>query len=181
MELCSFYLMNCGSVNAASLLAVDGSTTDDIAGQVGALSVGGNDALQQAHMLFTPTSSTEEAVGLLADLAEQFERNYRAAVAACLRSCLPLIACTIYNGNFPDLAYQRLVTTALAVFNDASLRVAIAHRLPVIDLRAICTNPEDYANSIEPSSVGGAKIARVIAAVATSANPLASVVRIFAG
>jgi hypothetical protein len=46
MELCSFYLMNCGSVNAASLLAVDGSTTDDIAGQVGALSVGGNDALQ---------------------------------------------------------------------------------------------------------------------------------------
>jgi len=89
--------------------------------------------------------------------------------------------CTIYNDNFPDPAYQRLVTTALALFNDAILRVAIAHRLSVTDLRAICTNPEDYANAIEPSSVGGAKIARAIAALATGTNPLASVVRIFAG
>ena len=175
---------------AASLLAVDGSTTDDVAGQVGCLpsdashlvlSVGGNDALQQAHRLWTPAASMEEAVGLLADLAEQFERDYRAAVHACLRPGLPLTACTIYNGNFPDPAYQRLVTTALAVFNDAILRVAIAQRLPVIDLRAICASPEDYANAIEPSSVGGAKIARAIAALATGTNPLASVVRIIAG
>jgi hypothetical protein len=165
---------------AASLLAVDGSTTDDIAGQAGCLpadathlvlSVGGNDALQQAHLLLTPAASTEEALGLLADLAEQFERDYRAAVQACLRPGLPLTICTIYNGNFPDPAYQRLVTTALAVFNDAILRTAIAHRLPVIDLRAICVNPEDYANPIEPSSVGGAKIARAVAALATETNP----------
>jgi hypothetical protein len=173
---------------AASLLAVDGSTTDDIAGQVGCLpadashlvlSVGGNDALQQAHLLFTPASSTEEALGLLADLAEQFEHDYRAAVAACLRPGLPLTICTIYNGNFPDPAYQRITTTALALFNDAILRMAIAHRLPVIDLRAVCMHPEDYANAIEPSSVGGVKIARAIAALAT--NPSAGVVHIIAG
>jgi hypothetical protein len=173
---------------AASLLAVDGSTTDDIAGQVGCLpadashlvlSVGGNDALQQAHLLFTPASSTEEALGLLADLAEQFEHDYRAAVAACLRPGLPLTICTIYNGNFPDHAYQRLVKTALALYNDAILRMAIAHRLPVIDLRAVCMHPEDYANAIEPSSVGGVKIARAIAALAT--NPSAGVVHIIAG
>jgi hypothetical protein len=175
---------------AASLLAIDGSTTDDIAGQVGCLpsdashlvlSVGGNDALQQAHLLFTPAASTEEAVGLLADMAEQFEHDYRAALAACLRPGLPLTACTIYNGNFPDPAYQRLVTTALALFNDAILRVAIAQRLPVIDLRAICTNPEDYANPIEPSSVGGAKIARTIAASATGAIPSGGITHIIAG
>ncbi len=174
----------------ASLLAVDGSTTDEVAGQVGCLpsdashlvlSVGGNDALQQAHVLFMPASSTEEAVGLLADLAEQFEHHYRAVVQACLRPGLPLIACTIYNGNFPDPAYQRLVTTALAVFNDAIVRVAIAHRLLVIDLRAICAGPEDYANAIEPSSVGGAKIARAIAALATGASLSAGVVRVIAG
>jgi len=175
---------------AASLLAIDGSTTDDIAGQVGylpayathlVLSVGGNDALQQAHVLFMPASSTEEAVSLLADLAEQFERDYRAAVAACLRSCLPLIACTIYNGNFPDSGYQRLVTTALALFNDAILRTAIAQRLSVIDLRAFCTYSEDYANPIEPASVGGEKIARAIAASATGVNPTHVATRIIAG
>jgi hypothetical protein len=174
---------------AASLLAVDGSTTDDIAGQVGCLpcdathlvlSVGGNDALQQAHLLWMPASSTEEAVGLLADLAEQFEHDYRAAIAACLRPGLPLTACTIYNGNFPDPAYQRLVTTALALYNDAILRTAIAHRLPVIDLRAICTRPEDYANPIEPSSPGGAKIALAIAMLALEAIPTSEVTRIIA-
>lgn len=165
---------------AASLLAIDGSTTADVARQVSrltpdathlVLSVGGNDALQQAHRLFTPASSTDEALGLLADLAEQFEHDYRAAIAACLRPGLPLTVCTIYNGNFPDPAYQRLVTTALALYNDAILRVAIGHRLPVIDLRAICARPEDYANPIEPSSVGGAKIARAIAALATDTTP----------
>jgi hypothetical protein len=175
---------------AASLLAIDGSTTDDIAGQVGCLpsdashlvlSVGGNDALQQAHRLFTPAASTEEALGLLADLAEQFEHDYRAAVAACLRPGLPLTICTIYNGNFPDPAYQRITTTALALFNDAILRTAIAHRLPVIDLRAICTHPEDYANPIEPSSAGGEKIARAIAALATGVNPSHVDTRIIAG
>ena len=174
---------------AASLLAIDGSITGDIAGQVGCLpsdashlvlSVGGNDALQQAHLLFTPATSTEEAIGLLADLAEQFERDYRAAVQASLRPGLPLTVCTIYNGNFPDPGYQRLVKTALALFNDAILRTAIAKRLPVIDLRAICTYPEDYANAIEPSSVGGAKIALAIAMLALEAIPSSEITRIIA-
>jgi hypothetical protein len=64
--------------------------------------------------------------------------------------------------------------------NDAILRTTIAHRLPVIDLRAICTNPEDYANAIEPSSVGGAKIARAIAALATGTDPYAGATHIIA-
>jgi hypothetical protein len=33
----------------------------------------------------------------------------------------------------------------------------------VIELRAVCSRPEDYANPIEPSSAGGEKIARAIA------------------
>jgi hypothetical protein len=70
--------------------------------------------------------------------------------------------CTIYNGNFPDAAFQRLSSTALSVFNDAILRVAFEHRLDVIDLRLVCNEPADYANPIEPSSHGGQKIAQVI-------------------
>ena len=34
--------------------------------------------------------------------------------------------------------------------------------LPVLDLRLVCTEAADYSNAIEPSSVGGAKIARAI-------------------
>jgi hypothetical protein len=32
----------------------------------------------------------------------------------------------------------------------------------VIDLRMVCTEPADYANTIEPSVRGGEKIARAI-------------------
>jgi hypothetical protein len=48
-------------------------------------------------------------------------------------------------------------------FNDVILRTAFQWHLPVIDLRLICTEASDYANPIEPSGSGGAKIARAIA------------------
>jgi hypothetical protein len=50
------------------------------------------------------------------------------------------------------------------MFNDAILRVAFHFGLSVIDLRLICADPSDYANPIEPSGTGGAKIAHAIAA-----------------
>lgn len=52
---------------------------------------------------------------------------------------------------------------ALTPFNDVILRVAFEFGLGVIDLRAICTEAADYANPIEPSGLGGAKIAKAIA------------------
>jgi hypothetical protein len=41
--------------------------------------------------------------------------------------------------------------------------VGFERRLTIIDLRLVCDEPADYANPIEPSSTGGAKIARAIA------------------
>jgi hypothetical protein len=168
----------------ASLLAVDGSTTDDVSGQMqrlpnGAthlvLSVGGNNALMSASRLGIslfgiPDASTSKAFDSLADISDDFESQYRSAVDWCLRPRLPLGICTIYNGCFPNKAYQRIASVALAVFNDVILRVAIDKGLPVIDLRSVCTDPADYANPIEPSSIGGEKIAQVIVALVTGAD-----------
>jgi hypothetical protein len=47
----------------------------------------------------------------------------------------------------------RNAAAAMAVFDDRILRVALEKRLPAIELRAVCSRPEDYANPIEPSSV----------------------------
>jgi hypothetical protein len=102
-------------------------------------------------------------------------------VGACLRPGLPLGVCTIYNGCFPDEAYQRMARVALAVFNDVILRVAIEHGLPVIDLRLVCCSPEDYANPIEPSSVGGEKIARIIVALVTGSRDSGRATRVLPG
>ena len=172
---------------SATLLAIDGATTEDVAEQVEhlpadathlVLSVGGNDALIQSSVLDIAASSTAQAVGYLADVAAEFEKSYRFAVDACLRPGLPLTVCTIYNGCFPDPQYQRIVSTALTVFNDAILRVAIGHGLSVVDLRAVCARPEDYANPIEPSSTGGEKIARVIVALVTDSSSRGRATRI---
>jgi hypothetical protein len=179
----------------ASLLAVDGATTDNIADQVArlpdgathlVLSVGGNNALTEASKLgisFFADPGTTRAIALesLADISDDFERRYRSAVAACLRPALPLSVCTIYNGCFPDKAYQRMASVALAVFNDVILRVAIERGLPVIDLRLVCQDPKDYANPIEPSSVGGEKIARIIVALVTGSKDGVPSTRILPG
>jgi len=157
----------------ATLLAVDGSTTEDVPSQVAriptdathlVLSAGGNDAIMNSDVLLKPFDSAASALAKLAEISEEFEKKYRAAIAACRKTRLPLTICTIYNGNFPDPVYQRLASTALMVFNDVILRVGFELGLTVIDLRLICCSAEDYANPIEPSSKGGAKIARCIVA-----------------
>lgn len=161
----------------SSLLAVDGATTQDIARQTQRLpddashlilSIGGNDALRRANVLSAPARTTGDALTKLFEVVREFEVLYRAAVEACLSPGLPLVVCTIYNGNFPDRNYQRQVMVALAVFNDVIIQSAAERGLNVIELRQICKKPEDYANPIEPSSIGGAKIARTIASVVTS-------------
>lgn len=171
----------------ATLLAVDGSTTDHVAGQLRrlptqathlVLSVGGNNALMHLGILETPVSSMGRSIEALADIASDFERRYRSAIVACLDTGLPLTVCTVYNGRFEDQSFQRIASTTLTVFNDAIIRVAIEHALPVIDLRSVCVTAEDYANPIEPSSVGGEKIARAIVGLVSGANTTAPATRI---
>lgn len=179
----------------ATLLAVDGSTTGNIAEQMEllpkgashlALSVGGNDALMHSSNLGFSLFGFEAAskgnpMQALANIREAFEADYRKAVSACLRPRLPLCVCTIYNCWFPEKSYQRMISAGLTIFNDVILRVAIENRLPVIDLRSICIRQEDYANPIEPSSTGGQKIAEAIVRVVTAADAAGGETRIFTG
>lgn len=171
----------------ATLLAVDGSTTDHVPGQLSrlpkdathlVLSVGGNNALMQLGILESPASSMAKAIETLAVVASDFERRYRVVIAACLETRLPVAVCTIYNGCFEDQSFQRVASTTLTVFNDAIIRVAVENALPLIDLRSVCRTAEDYANPIEPSSVGGAKIAGVIVSLVSGASASTPATRI---
>ena len=126
------------------------------------LSTGGNNALMQLAVLHTPVSSVAQALEALAEIASDFKDRYRSAVAACVATRVSLAVCTIYNGCFDDPSFQRIASATLMLFNDAIIRVAAERGVPIIDLRSVCSQPEDYANPIEPSSVGGEKIARII-------------------
>jgi len=160
-----------GTKHRASLLAVDGSLTNDVPRQVRSVpdeathlivSMGGNDALGHSDILDRPVKSTAETLRLLSRVRREFESSYRQALTACLRKNLPVIVCTIYNGNFPDADYQERASVALSVFNDTILRIAREQRCPTIELRSVCTSSDDYANPIEPSAEGGKKIAHAI-------------------
>jgi hypothetical protein len=158
------------------LAAVDGATTAGVPRQmrdvpgdaaVLVLSAGGNDLLMHVNVLDEPATGSAQVLARLADLADGFEADYRAMLREVLAPGLPVALCTVYDGSFPDARMARLAATAMAVFDDRILRVGLEHGLPVIELRAVCSRAEDYANPIEPSSVGGEKIARAIARVVT--------------
>jgi hypothetical protein len=158
----------------ASLRAVDGAMIGDVRRQLDRMpsdashvvvSVGGNDALDQVGILDQGARSMAEAISRLADIRENFERDYRAMLETVLKLGLPTALCTIYDGRLPDPRLRRLAVTALSVINDCITRQAFGHRLPLIDLRLICDEDEDYANPIEPSVHGGGKIAAAIASL----------------
>ena len=155
----------------ATLNAVDGHTTRGVYQQIERLpgdashlflSVGGNDALGHSGILGARAGTVADALRLLSELREQFDREYTRLLAAIAGRGLPTALCTVYNPRYHEAETQRIAVTALCLFNDCILRAAHRSGFPVIDLRAICVADEDYANPIEPSTVGGAKIARAI-------------------
>ncbi len=155
----------------ATLVAVDGDVSTGVARQLAhvpadathlVVSVGGNDALGSAHLLAAPVGSVAEALAVLADAQDRFAADYAAMLDGVLARGLPTAVCTVYDTH-PAAADHRVVRAALALFNDHITRAAFARAVALVDLRLVCTAAADYANPIEPSVAGGAKIARAIA------------------
>jgi len=96
-----------------------------------------------------------------ADLAKQLDALPRDVT----RGVLSVGGNDILNADILDrpVGSTREARIALMLFNDVILRAAFERGLDVIDLRLVCTDPDDYANPIEPSGQGGRKIAATIA------------------
>lgn len=154
----------------ATLCAVDGATTRSVGQQFGrvpasashvVMSLGGNDALGNVDLLDRRVASSAEALRLLGQRLDHFERSYLSALDALVGLDRAATVCTIYNGNFErDMA--AITSVALMTFNDVIIRAASARGVDIIELRQVCDRTEDYANPIEPSGTGGRKIAGAI-------------------
>lgn len=161
---------------SASLLAVDGHITEDVVNQLNDLpadatclvvSAGGNDALGESGILREAACTVGEALGLIQEVRTRFRQSYRAMLQGLAAVGKPTAVCTVYDA-IPGLGPAE--QAALAGFNEIILREAFMAAIPVIDLRLVCDRSADYSHvsPIEPSMVGGAKIARVIAEMATT-------------
>jgi GDSL-like Lipase/Acylhydrolase family len=158
--------------NGLQLLASDGAVVDSVLTQLASvqantthlvISAGGNDALKTMDLLASRVSTVAEALDQLSAAADQFRQRYERMLKAVVESGRTAAVCTIYNPRYDAPALQRRAVAALAHFNDVILLAASKGGIPILDLRQVCTVSADYANWIEPSDVGGRRIAVAIA------------------
>jgi GDSL-like Lipase/Acylhydrolase family len=161
---------------SATLLAVDGSVIDDVYRQLDrlppdashlVLSVGGNDLLAEIGILQESVRTVGDGLRLLGEVRDRFESEYERLLSAIAGKRLRTAVCTIYNPCSPDEAFQRAAIVAVAIFNDRIIQAARKFGVPLIELRAVCTEIAHYANEIEPSAAGGARIAEAIVDLVT--------------
>jgi len=162
-----------------TLLAVDGDTIAGVARQLQQLpgdathlvvSAGGNDALGYAPLLQETPASVAEALLVLNAAKERFDGDYGSMLPAVLAHGLPTAVSTIYDTPASEPG-QKVIKAALCLFNDSITRAAFSRGTALIDLRLICSEDGDYANPIEPSSLGGRKIAQAIANLVRARHP----------
>ena len=171
----------------ATLIAVDGDINNNVSEQLDNIpndathlfiSIGGNDALMHIDAFTETVSTIGDALDSFNEMVQEFERDYIKMLTNVIKYGLKTTLCTIYNpcfdhDNMDRISYmfppnsnfkklQRRSTTALPLFNNIIFQEAFNFGLPVMDLRLIFNDRADYSNPIEPSVVGGVKMARII-------------------
>jgi len=175
------------SKTTCTLLARDGNVLSNILSQVSKIptdathlfvSIGGNDALGCMYQLQSPATDMESALVMMAEIRDEFSEKYQKAISKVLDKKLPTAVCTIYNPCFlhkgskrgfgmTEEKTQKACEIGLAVLNDVIIQTAVKFQLPVIELRGLFTDEADYANPIEPSEKGGAKMVAVMSEMLT--------------
>jgi lysophospholipase L1-like esterase len=154
--------------------AVDGARIAEVAHQLAdvdaavepthlLVSVGGNDALAYSEVLAAEVFTVGEALQRMRKVVRTFSEDYRRLLQHLAMRGLPVALCTIYEPRFADRLTQEMAVAGLAHFNDVIQREAHARGLPLLDLRLVCTTDEDFVLEIEPSAIGGARIAAAAA------------------
>ena len=125
------------------------------------LSIGGNDSLQ--NILFLHEGPIENINKALSDVHKQIlkplEQRFETIVEKLSSHRANLLLCTVYEGDLGRTDEFRDVLDSSKImvssFNDTVYKTASKYNADVLELRHIFTSPEDYANPIEPSHVGG--------------------------
>jgi lysophospholipase L1-like esterase len=154
--------------------AVDGATCADVLdGQIGdlsraeriILSAGGNDALQHIGLLEDASKTTARDVLVrLWAIREEFRRRYAALLDRLALARRPVLVLTVYNPCFHahgfNDAYQQAAESAISIIDDVIQQEARRRSFAILELRELFHDRADYANPIEPSAIGGAKLAK---------------------
>ena len=159
-----------------TMIAVDGDTTEDVLeNQLDnlkepvshiVLSIGGNDLLQNLHLLQDETSGMKFALEKSSELIGEIQENYSKILEHLSQYDAKVLLCTVYEGDLESdvllAEYDKAGQAMLKMHNDTVYYLASKFDVDVLELRNIFTNKEDYANPIEPSHLGGKKYSQEI-------------------
>lgn len=150
----------------AEVFALQTDSLDDA--DIVFLSSGGNDALGHIEFLDDAFDTTSrKALVKLREIRFEFASQYQRLIAKLNAHCARVVVMTIYNPKFEahgmSIEDEHAAEAALSIFNDAIQQAALAHDCEVLDIRPLFTDGDDFANPIEPSAKGGAKLAAAIA------------------
>ena len=176
-----------------TLLAVDGNVTKDIEDQMNNLpkdathifiSIGGNDGYDRMNIFDESTNTIGDAMSPLYEMRNEFEIDYNKMLKNVLSYEIPTTLCSIYYPRFDksdnegrrnylggknnQVPIKKMAMVGLSMYNDIITKEAFQVGLPLIDLRVLCNDDKDFANPIEPSAIGGEKIATAIKEIVCS-------------
>ena len=168
-------------------LAVDGHKIGHIKNQLNSLpvdttnifvSIGGNDGLGHLSIFNSHVNTVGEALQQMYRIGNNFKKRYSEMVDLVLSYNLPTAFCSVYYPRFDagslnrvqhymsaiqnGSEIQEMAMAAETIFNDIITYEIFKRKIPLIDLRVLCDNDEDFANHIEPSCIGGMKIAKIL-------------------
>jgi len=132
------------------------------------LSIGGNDLLQNLSFLYEgPVDKINDAVaGVQQYIFKPLEQRFETIIQRLSSHRANLLLCIVYEGDLGRTDEFRDVLDSSKImvssFNDTVYKTASMYNADVLELRHIFTTPEDYANPIEPSHLGGEKLAQAI-------------------
>lgn len=169
-----------------TLLAQDGSMLEDVllrqlpripdqATHI-VLSASGNDLLSLLNEMvvanFTAVSMYRAIVQGLAEVSQR----YRDLMKALKSMGCHLACCTVYQPHFNHLFFKSLAAFGLGLHNNRLKQISTDLDASVIDLANMFDSKEDFANPLELSTRGGAKLVENVSNF-VSEHPPASMIR----
>eukprot|EP00930_Biecheleria_cincta_P002428 TRINITY_DN103439_c0_g1_i1.p1 TRINITY_DN103439_c0_g1~~TRINITY_DN103439_c0_g1_i1.p1 ORF type:complete len:354 (-),score=64.37 TRINITY_DN103439_c0_g1_i1:89-1150(-) len=151
-----------------TLLARDGSTLDDVARQQIpfipdeathlVLSASGNNLLSLLNEMADSHWSLGSMVSSIGEGLPQVAESYRRLLQAMKSSGCHMACCTVYRPQFRHIFLRTLATLSLGVHNARIHQIAQELDISVIDMGVLFDCDEDFANPLELSTQGGAKV-----------------------
>ena len=149
------------------------------------LSIGGNDLLEYLYLLVDDINKHifSRNLEIMNSFVEPIRERYEEIVERLVKQEGKMLLCTVYNGDFErgdgyeTLEVNQQFTSTYGnvfegkqeaagviarVFNDLVFSTGNKFGVEVFELREIFTESADYANPIEPSHIGGRKLAEKI-------------------